>query len=66
MSDPDLETVLNDAAQLPQSTVIDGTTVTQHPLADLADIADRQAAKTASSKNHRGIRFSKLVPPGTR
>lgn len=64
--DVDLEAVLKDAAAAPQSTNIDGTTQASHSLADLAEIADRQAAQTAARKNHRGIRFTKLVPPGTR
>lgn len=62
----DLESALEQAAASPQSTNIDGTAVTQHALADLAEIADRQAAAKAARKNHRGIRFTKLVPPGTR
>jgi hypothetical protein len=65
MSDEvDLESVVEAAASGPQSTNINGTTVNQFPLKDLADIADRQAAKKAAAKNHRGLRFSKLVPPG--
>lgn len=61
----DLETVTETAAQAPQTTVVDGTTVTRHSLKELTDLANRKAAKTGATKNHRGIRFTKLNPPGT-
>lgn len=62
----ELNALADAAAAQPQTVSVDGTTVTQHSPTELQDLADRKAAATAASKNHRGIRFSKLVPPGTR
>lgn len=54
-----------DAALSPQSTTIDGNTVTARPIADLVE-AKQQAelASAVNTRTSRGIRFNKLVPPG--
>jgi len=64
MPDPDLNAIAEAAAAQPQTTIVDGTTVSQHSLTELANLADRQAAKSSANKNHRGLRFNKLIPPG--
>lgn len=61
----DLEKTIADAADKPKATTTDGVSVTGHSLPELiqADryLAEQQAAKAGS----RGLRVSKLVPPGT-
>lgn len=56
--------VVNDVAAGPKSTSVDGTSVEQHSLKDLDEIARRQASDRAVRKPHRGLMFNKLVPPG--
>jgi hypothetical protein len=55
---------ITQAASEPRSATVDGVTVQQHPLGDLiaADkyLKGQAAAKTPS----RGLRFTKLIPPG--
>lgn len=64
MADDLDETILNNA-QGPAKVTGDAGSVEQHSLADQI-AADRYlAAKDAASKKHRGLRFNKLVPPGT-
>lgn len=60
----DPEDVLSDAAEGPAEVSGDAGTVKQQPLGDLIKYADRGAATDAASKAHRGLRFTRLVPPG--
>lgn len=64
MTADQLQALAEAAAAQPQTVAIDGTTVSQHSPKELADLADRKAAQTGASKNHRGIRFTKFNPPG--
>jgi hypothetical protein len=44
---------------------VDGATTKLYPLKDLIE-ADRYArSRCASGRAHRGLRFTRLVPPGT-
>jgi methanogenic corrinoid protein MtbC1 len=51
-------------ARGPKKVQVGGQSVEQHPIAD--QIAADQHAKgaTAASKNHLGLRFIQIVPPG--
>jgi hypothetical protein len=49
----------------PKQAMADGVSTTAHSLPDLIQAEQYAAAKRAVNKPHRGLRFSKLVPPGT-
>lgn len=64
MAESELESKIETAAETPASMSVDGVTVTQRPIGDLI-AADRYlSAKKASRQKSRGIRFTKIVPPG--
>ena len=55
---------LETLAQKPQIVEADGVKVEQHDLKQIVE-ADRYLSnRNAASKPHRGLRFSKIVPPG--
>jgi len=57
--------VLRDAAKQPAKATVDGQSVEQHPLKDQIE-ADRYfASKNAGKKPGLGIKFAKIVPPGS-
>ena len=61
----DLTGPIQTAATSPETVSADGVTVTGVPLADMI-AADRYLKSATASKNPlRGIRLSKIVPPGT-
>ena len=52
-----------DQALLQPKTVSEnGRTITNRDLKELQDARDREASSTG--KNHFGLRFTKLIPPG--
>jgi hypothetical protein len=61
----DLEDTLKEAATGPSSSSGDQGSYAQQPLKDLADIADREAAKTAAKSGRVGVQFLKFKPRGT-
>lgn len=48
----------------PKSATVDGVSVTQHSLPELIAAAKYLAAQKGAKQPHRGLRFTKLVPPG--
>lgn len=62
----DLQTIIEDAAQGPASARVDTTEAKQQPLPDLI-AADKYLAgkEAAANTTRRGIRFVKLIPPGS-
>ena len=55
---------IKENAEGPASAEVDGQRVTQHKLRDQIE-ADRYVKSSDSvAKGHRGLRISKLVPPG--
>jgi hypothetical protein len=61
----DLQDKIQENAAGPAKVSGDAGSVEQHSLADQI-AADRYlAAKDAAKKKHRGLRFNKIVPPGT-
>lgn len=60
----ELKDKIRENAAGPASAEVDGQRVTQHNLKDQIE-ADRYAKSSeAVAKSGRGLRFSKLVPPG--
>lgn len=61
----DIEDTLAEAAQGPASASGDQGSYSQQPLKDLADIADREAAKKTAKSGRVGVQFLKFRPRGT-
>ncbi len=60
----DLSTEIISAAVGPTSATVDGVTVAAAKVTDLIMASKFLSASVAASKAHRGLRFSRLVPPG--
>jgi hypothetical protein len=64
---PDVDDI-NDAiaenATGPKSVTVDGNNVNQHSIAEQIAARNDVASQSSASKGHRGLRFTKLVPPG--
>ena len=60
----DLEDVIESAASKPQSVSSDAGSVTMPNLKDLVEADKHLANKGAASQKHRGLRYTKLLPPG--
>ncbi len=52
-------------AQGPAKAAGDAGSIEQHPLPDLVEADRYLEAKKAAKSKKRGLRFNKLVPPGT-
>jgi hypothetical protein len=65
---PDLTDTILQTAQEPASAASDGQSATAHSLKDLIE-ADRyvrqQAGTTGLTRKSRGLRFNRIVPPGS-
>jgi hypothetical protein len=65
---PDLTDTILQAAQEPQSAASDGQSATAHSLKDLVE-TDRylrqQAGPAGLTRKSRGLRFNRIVPPGS-
>lgn len=48
----------------PRRVRVGNQEVEQHPLKDQIEADNHVAAKTAATRNHLGIRFRKIIPPG--
>lgn len=57
--------IIREAMLNPQSVAVKSTNITERPIADLI-AAQRHLANEAAGtgRNHQGLRFSKIVPPG--
>lgn len=65
MSDSDdLSQAIRDAASAPRKTQVKSTSVEEHPIADLIAADRHLASKAAATRNHLGLRFTKIIPPG--
>ena len=60
----DLQEQIEDAAKGPSQMTVDGMAVTQQPLGDLIRADRYLRSLTAAGKNHKGLRFNKMKPPG--
>lgn len=61
----ELEQAIRANAQGPAKATGDAGSVEQHSLAEQIEADRYLAAKAAMRDRRRGVRFSKLVPPGT-
>ena len=61
----DLDQAIAENATGPAKASVDGQSVEQHPLPDVIEADRYRESKKASRKPGIGIRFAKLVPPGT-
>lgn len=65
MADPgNITEAISQVALGPKTSSENGRTVTEHGLTDLIAADNHVAAKTAGQRNHMGLRFTKIVPPG--
>ena len=64
MATADLETTITDHAGAPKTVQIDGQTVTQRSISELVQAERYLASRNGVAKNHRGLRFSRVVNPG--
>ena len=69
MPDPsptsDLEQAIRDNASQPAKASVDGQSVEQQPLKDQLEVVRFFASKDAARKPGLGIKFAKIVPPGS-
>ncbi len=56
---------LREAARQPAKASVDGQSVEQHPLKDQIEADRYLASKAAARKPGLGIKFAKIVPPGS-
>ena len=64
MVDDELDEAILENATGPARASGDSGSVDQHPLPDQITVAKYRAARTAVARPHRGLYFTKLVPPG--
>jgi hypothetical protein len=55
---------IEETAKGPARVTVDGTTVEAQKIADQIAAAKHAASNTAAGRNHFGLRFVKLEPPG--
>jgi hypothetical protein len=63
MADNSLDQSIRENAQGPAKASGDSGSVEQHSLQDQIEADKYLASKQAAKQKHRGLRFSKLVPP---
>lgn len=56
---------LREAANQPAKVSVDGQSIEQHPLMDRIEADRYLASKDAARKPGLGIKFAKVVPPGS-
>jgi hypothetical protein len=61
----DLDDTIEQNAKGPAKAAGDAGSVEQHPLPDQIEADRYLASKEATKQKQRGLRFNKLVPPGT-
>lgn len=64
MDTSDTAQTIADNAFAPKRFTSDSTTAEQHPIADQILAEEYRAKKAAAKKAHRGIRMTRIVPPG--
>jgi hypothetical protein len=60
----DIDNAIRESAQGPAKATGDAGSVEQHKLTDQIEASRFLGAKEAAAAKNRGLRFSKLVPPG--
>lgn len=64
MSD-ELREKIEEAATNPKKVRTDAGEVESHNIKDLVELDKYTSAKTATAQKNRGLRFNKIIPPGT-
>lgn len=65
MADPEtIADAISVVATGPKRTKVKNTEVEEHDLDQLIKADNHVAAKTAGTRNHQGMRFNQIVPPG--
>ncbi len=59
----DNRTAISTSSQQPASASVDGVSATQHNLKDQIEADRYLSANVAMGKSHRGLRFTRLLPP---
>jgi hypothetical protein len=65
MSSDDVSNKLAEAAVGPKRVRTDAGEVEAHDLVDIIEADKHLAAKAAASSKSRGLRFNRIIPPGT-
>ena len=60
----DISDAIAENATGPKSVTVDGNNVQQHSIPEQIAARNDVAAQQSASKAHRGLRFTRLVPPG--
>ena len=61
-----LKSAIEEAAAAPESVAADGVVVRGRSIDDLIKADKYLAEQAAAAKPHRGLRFSRVIPPGAR
>lgn len=65
MSTPEtIEEAITQVALGPKTSSENGRTITEHDVKQLIAADNHVASKTSGNRNHMGLRFGKIVPPG--
>jgi len=64
MGDETLADRIEENAGDPKHVEADGVVADQHPLPDQIEADRYLRSREAAEKPHRGLRFTKLIPPG--
>ena len=65
MAEPqNITEAIEQAAAKPQRVKVKSTEVEEHDLDQLIRADNHVAAKNAGRRNHQGLRFTKIIPPG--
>lgn len=62
----DLADAITDLAAAPASAEVDGAKVKERPLPELIAADVHLQAKAGAARKTRGLRFTRLIPPGAR
>jgi len=62
---PNLDQAIRDNVSQPAKASVDGQSVEQQPLKDQLEVVRFFASKDAARKPGLGIKFAKIVPPGS-
>lgn len=64
MTEGELDDLIDDIAANPKKVTGDAGSVEEHPIPDLLALRKARQAEEAAAKPARGLRFTKLIPPG--
>ena len=64
MTEPTIPEKIAENAKGDAQVTVDGMTVRSHPIKDQIEADRYLTGETAAAKNHFGLRFAKMQPPG--